>query len=195
MSSEIINLNDTSPAAPSGLQDVKWQKGPQSGTDPATGLPVFPVSAYDQVMVGDTGSGGKAGNVPAPAAGDAAANKFLWAGGAFKVLPIKVRFIIADGSVGTNIALNDDADSAGSVTKCVVVVTKSDAATALTFKIKQNGTDVFSTDPTIAAGAAGGSVSAFTALTSSPLAIAAGDIFTMDISSGSSSWKFIAKLE
>jgi hypothetical protein len=44
--SEVINLNDTSPVAPAGEQNVKWQKGPQSGTDPTTGLPIFPVSAY-----------------------------------------------------------------------------------------------------------------------------------------------------
>jgi hypothetical protein len=42
---EIVNLSDTSPAAPSGDQNVKWQKGAQSGTDPATGYPIFPVSA------------------------------------------------------------------------------------------------------------------------------------------------------
>lgn len=44
--SEVINLNDTTPAAPSGKKNVKWQAGSPTGTDPVTGLPVKPVSAY-----------------------------------------------------------------------------------------------------------------------------------------------------
>ena len=114
---------------------------------------------------------------------------------AYYMPPITVRFMIANGSSGANVALNDESEIAGSVSKCTVLVTKSDAAVDLTFKIKQNGTDVFSADPTVSAGAAAGSKFAFTNLTSSPLAIAAVDIFTMDIASGSSDWKFIAKLE
>lgn len=84
---EIINLNDASPAAPSGKTDIKWQKGPQSGTDPTTGYPIFPVSAYMPLMVGDSGSGGTSGAVPAPTAGDAAAGKFLKADGTFALPP------------------------------------------------------------------------------------------------------------
>jgi len=49
----VINLNDTTPAAPSGQTNVKWQLGTSSGTDPGSGLPVFPVSGYVA-----TGSGG-----------------------------------------------------------------------------------------------------------------------------------------
>ena len=74
-----ILLNKTTPAAPSGQQNVVFQ------SDGAT--PQQSISAYDQLMVGDTGSGGKAGNVPAPAAGDAAAGKFLKADGTFAVPP------------------------------------------------------------------------------------------------------------
>jgi hypothetical protein len=86
MASEIINLNDSSPAAPAGHVNVKWQKGASSGTDPATGLPVYPVSANAPVMVGDTGSGGAVGFVPAPAAGDAAAGKYLKADGTWDAI-------------------------------------------------------------------------------------------------------------
>jgi hypothetical protein len=114
---------------------------------------------------------------------------------AYYMPPITVRFMIANGSAGTNVALNDDAEVAGTVSTCTVVVTRSAAAVDLTFKIRKNGTDVFSADPTVAAGAAAGSKFEFTNLTSSPLAITAGDIFTMDITSGTSDWKFIAKLE
>jgi hypothetical protein len=76
------------------------------------------------------------------------------------------------------------------------VVTKaSDPTTDLTFKIKKNGTDVFSSDPTVAHATAAGTVSTFTALTSSPLSIAADDVFTIDISSWTSTWQFTAQLE
>lgn len=45
-SPSIKNLNDTSPAAPAGSVNIKWQQGSTSGNDPETGYPVFPVSAY-----------------------------------------------------------------------------------------------------------------------------------------------------
>lgn len=46
------------------------------------------VTCVPAAFVGDTGSGGAAGAVPAPAAGDAAANKFLKADGSFEKLPV-----------------------------------------------------------------------------------------------------------
>lgn len=54
MPAEIINLNDTLPAAPSGHINGQWQKGPQSGVDPGTGYPVFPVSVYVPLGAGGT---------------------------------------------------------------------------------------------------------------------------------------------
>lgn len=49
---EVINLNDTSPAAPAGKMNVKWQKGSQTGIDLNSGYAVFPVSAYiDEVVI------------------------------------------------------------------------------------------------------------------------------------------------
>lgn len=52
MPAEVINLNDTNPAAPTGKSNVKWQKGSQTGTDSSSGYPVFPVSAYiDEVVI------------------------------------------------------------------------------------------------------------------------------------------------
>lgn len=49
-------------------------------------------------FVGDSGSGGTSGDVPAPAAGDAAAGKFLFAGGGFTQIPA---IGLADGFTGT----------------------------------------------------------------------------------------------
>jgi hypothetical protein len=77
------NLNPTAaaptavPAPASGLQAVVFADD--------GGSPTVNISATDPVMVGDTGSGGLAGNVPAPPAGSAAAGKFLKADGTFAV--------------------------------------------------------------------------------------------------------------
>lgn len=74
------------PAAPSGARNGTFQVDPTpSGTDATTGQPYFNVSIYMPDMVGDTGSGGQDGLVPAPAAGDAAAGKFLKADGTWAV--------------------------------------------------------------------------------------------------------------
>jgi hypothetical protein len=75
-----INLNDSLPAAPSGTTNCKWQAD-APGTDPRN------ISVYMPILVGDSGSGGSSGAVPAPSPGDAAANKFLKASGAFATLP------------------------------------------------------------------------------------------------------------
>jgi hypothetical protein len=101
---------------------------------------------------------------------------------------LTINFIVNDGSAGTNIGPELPAPHAGTVSRCKVVTKASDASVDLTFKIKQNGVDVFSSDPTVAHGTAGGTLSTFTALTSSPLPVADGDIFTIDITSGSSAW-------
>jgi len=73
------NFSDSTPAAPSGKQNIKWQQD--------SGTPTNNASAYDQPMVGDTGSGGLAGNAPAPPSGSAAAGKFLKADGTWAVPP------------------------------------------------------------------------------------------------------------
>ena len=72
-----INLNATTPSPAAGHQNVAV------ATDSAT--PTANISFTDPVMVGDSGSGGTAGNVPAPPAGSAAAGKVLKAVGSFPV--------------------------------------------------------------------------------------------------------------
>lgn len=73
-----VNLNPTIaaptavPAPPTGLQAIVFASD--------AGSPIVNISATDPPMVGDSGSGGSAGNAPAPAAGDAAAGKFLKGG-------------------------------------------------------------------------------------------------------------------
>lgn len=109
--------------------------------------------------------------------------------------PLTVQYVILDGSTGTNVGPELPAPHAGQINKCKVVTKTSDGAIDLTFKIKQNGVDVFSADPTVAAGTAGGTVSTFTTLTSVPLPVAADDVFTIDITSGSSAWQVTIVLE
>lgn len=77
MAENPLNFNDTVPAAPVGKANVKWQADAPN-TNPAVARKV---SAYIPDVVGDTGTGGVGGGAPAPAAGDAAAGKFLKADG------------------------------------------------------------------------------------------------------------------
>ena len=74
----VINLNSETPAPPSSEQNILWQADTNSPRN---------VSGYDPLMVGDAGSGGKAGNVPAPLAGSAAADMFLRADGNWAIPP------------------------------------------------------------------------------------------------------------
>ena len=78
-----VNLTPTAaapsavPAPPTGQQAVVFAND--------GGAPTVNFSATDPVMEGDSGAGGLAGNVPKPAAGDAAAGKFLKADGTWAV--------------------------------------------------------------------------------------------------------------
>jgi hypothetical protein len=106
-----------------------------------------------------------------------------------------IGFVMSSGATGTNVGPMLAAPHAGIVSKCCVVTKASDAAIDLTFKIKKNGTDVFSTDPTVTHGTAAGTVNIFTALTATPLTVVAGDVFSIDITSGASAWQFTAQME
>jgi hypothetical protein len=78
-----VNLTPTAaapsavPAPPTGQQAVVFAND--------GGAPTVNFSATDPVMEGDSGAGGLAGNVPKPAAGTAAAGKFLKADGTWAV--------------------------------------------------------------------------------------------------------------
>lgn len=108
---------------------------------------------------------------------------------------IVIGFIMNTGATGTNVGPDLIAPRPGTISKCKVVTKASDATTDLTFKVKQNGTDIFSADPTVTHGTASGTISTFTALTSAPLSVSADDVFTIDITSGSSSWQCTIQLE
>lgn len=74
---QAINLNADAPSAPTGYSNIIFQ------TD--GGSPYSNISAFDPLFIGDSGSGGYSGNVPAPGSGDAAAGKYLCADGTWSV--------------------------------------------------------------------------------------------------------------
>jgi hypothetical protein len=121
-----------------------------------------------------------------------------------------VGFIINSGVAGTNVGPMLPAARSGSANVVTVVVKASDPSTPLTFRINQwtqpesatgpdwidpTGTDIFATDPTVPAGTAIGTVLQFDDFTAQPLPITENDLFSIDITSGSGSWVFVAVLE
>ena len=105
-----------------------------------------------------------------------------------------VGFEINTGTVGTNVGPMLIAPRSGNLSKCVVVTKAADGSTGLAFTIKKNGTSVFTSNPTVAAGTASGTLSTFTNLTSVPLAVAVNDVFSIDITGGTSTWQFTAQM-
>ena len=106
-----------------------------------------------------------------------------------------IGFIMNSGATGSNAGPMLAAPHGGTVSKCVVVVKASDPSVGLNFDIRQNGVSVFTTTPSLAAGLASGSVMPFSTLTSTPLTVNAGDVFSINISTGTSTWQFSAQLE
>jgi hypothetical protein len=113
----------------------------------------------------------------------------------FAPTPPVIGFSINTGATGTDVALIYAAARSGSFNVCVVVVKESDATIPLTFTINQNGTPIFATSNTVAAAVAGFTSYQFTNFTTTPLTVAEYDLFSIDISSGSSSWVFTVALQ
>lgn len=201
---ESIPLDAATVGAPTNGQVIQYNSA--SGKYKALTLPPgftaggdLSGSGTSQMVIGLEGIGLDVGTVGAPTNGqvityDSASGKYKAvtpAGAA----PIVIGFVINSGAAGTNVGPMLAAPAAGSITKCVVVTKASDGSTALAFLIKQNGTNIFTTNPSVSAGTGSGSVWTFIGLTSSPLVIAAGDVFSIDITSGTGSWQFTAQLE
>lgn len=119
----------------------------------------------------------------------------LTGNGASGSSPLVIGFAINNGAAGTDVGPMLLAPRAGTISRCQIVTKASDGTTGLTFLIKKNGVNVFSSNPTVAAATASGTTSSSTSLTSSPLPVAFNDIFTIDILSGSPNWLFTAQLE
>lgn len=123
-------------------------------------------------------------------------NGLSYAGGTLTcTVPIVIGFILNTGVAGVNVGPQLIAPRAGTISKCLVSTKTSDGVAALTFRIKQNGTDIFTSDPLIPAGTGGGTLSTFTNFTTVPLSVSANDLFTIDVISGSANWAATIQLE
>lgn len=112
----------------------------------------------------------------------------------------QITFLINDGSTGTNVAPVLRCPDNRPLTKCVLTVKASDASVNLTFKINRHnvtaGTaSVFTASNTVAAGSTLYQKFVFTNLVAAQSNVVPDDMFTIDISSGSSSWQFTVSLE
>lgn len=83
------------------VNTIKGRNGP--GTGAPEDLTATEATAVLNNFVGDSGSGGTKGLVPAPSAGDAAANKFLNADGTFKTVGAGGATLIASGSLTSTV--------------------------------------------------------------------------------------------
>lgn len=103
------------------------------------------------VFTGDSGSGGTTGVVPAPAAGDAAANKFLSAGGGFAAVPSSMVYPgagipISTGSAWSTSLSETDGDIIAGVTGAWTKTTAlPNGITATTQSLADNSTKVATT--------------------------------------------------
>lgn len=184
MPTQTINLNNTTPAAPAGAQNVEWQADPPS-LDPAVSRNV---SANVPIATGsDFGLVRPDGATIAIAEG---VLSVIPAG-----VPMVIGFVIGSGSPGTNVGPLLLAPRAGTLSKCLLAVKSSDSSLALQFRVRQNGTDLFSSDPVVEPATAEGSVFSFSGLVGSPVTVNPGDLFSIDIISGSSNWSFTAQME
>lgn len=103
-----------------------------------------------------------------------------------------VVFGINSGKTGINVTPIAIADHDGTVSRCLIVTKVSDPVVNLVFTIRKNGASIFISPPTVAAATASGTFAVFPvpAIT----AVADEDQFTLDITSGTSTWQFTAVL-
>lgn len=114
-------------------------------------------------------------------------------------IPMVIGFPIATGATGTNVAAEAVAPRGGTLSVGVIVIKASDATTDLTFDIqKKTGSgawaSVLSAPQTVTHGAAADSIITFS-LASASINVARHDQFIINISSGTSAWKFTVQLE
>lgn len=130
-----------------------------AGTGDPEDLTATQATAILNSMVGDSGSGGTKGLVPAPAAGDAAAVKFLKADGTWEVpagagtvtsvdMTVPPLFSVSGNPItgaGT-LALTGGPDSSKELTNLTIVATVGSSALTVNFKTKA-GADPSATSP------------------------------------------------
>jgi hypothetical protein len=138
-----------------------------------------------------TTSGGLAYVAKAANTNQLVTNATYWT--ALSTAPVTVGFSLGTGATGTNVAGYIPASHSGTISRCVVLVKISDATTPLTFTVRKNGTAIFSSSNTVAAGSVAGTLSVFTNL--STTTVVQDDKFSLDITSGNSNWQATIQVE
>lgn len=100
-----------------------------AGTGDPTDLTATQATAILNTVVGDSGSGGTKGLVPAPGAGDAAAGKFLKADGSFAVPPSSSGDVVGPSSATDNAIARFDSTTGKLIQNSVVIVSDAGAIT------------------------------------------------------------------
>ena len=97
-------------------------------------------------------------------------------------------FNLATGAVASPAAPYVIAPSGGTVSHCYFTTSTSDSGTNLIFNVKFDGTNILSgTNATVTAGTSAGTISTFS-LTSGTITITQGELWELDISTGTSNW-------
>lgn len=104
---------------------------------------------------------------------------------------LTLSFVMGSGATGTNVGPELISPRPGNFTKLKVVTKASDPTTDLTFKLRQNGSIITGTTQTIVHGTTAGTISSFTVA----ITVAQDDLFTIDITSGTTNWQVTVQLE
>lgn len=102
--------------------------------------------------------------------------------------PTSLGFTLNSGAIKTDAAPRQIGDHTATISTCQFLTTASDGAVGLAFDIKDNGTTIFSSTPTVTAGTSAGTLSAVGTLTSTPTTITKNHSYSINVTGGSSSW-------
>jgi hypothetical protein len=103
--------------------------------------------------------------------------------------PISASWIINTGVAASPASAYMTAKQSGTISKCIFTTTTSDGVTNLVMNVKLAGSSIFSAgSATVTAGSAPQTQTTFSSLTGSPVSVTAGQIWELDITTGTSDW-------
>lgn len=116
-----------------------------AGTGSPQDLTSAQAAAIIDAFTGDSGAGGVKGEVPAPAAGDAAANKFLKADGTWSTTPNGAVTIASGNLTGTNVNITNIPATYSYLVLSIIGASFDTAARALVVQLSTNNGVSFDT--------------------------------------------------